>query len=68
MSYLSLKWRIQIVMCALCVGLVPVVVYWPDSLPVPMNQTTTGLLICGAFLISIIIGIVWHWHSLHTRD
>ena len=68
MTYLSLKWRIQIVMCVMCVTLVPIVIYWPDTLPLQMNQTTIGLLVCGAFLVSIVTGIAWHWHSIQTRD
>lgn len=68
MTCLSLRWRIQIVMCVISLGLLATVVHGADSLPVPMNETTIGLLVCGAFLISILIGMAWHWHSIHRQD
>nr|WP_295885192.1 hypothetical protein [uncultured Devosia sp.] len=68
MTFLSLRWRIQIVMGVVCLGLAVILVHGRDRLPMPINETAIGMLVGGAFLISILIGMVWHWHSIQTEE
>lgn len=63
MTFLNLKWRIQIVMMLMMFGLLALVVNAPEWLPFPLNEITLGLMVGLAFLVSIGIGIAWDWYS-----
>ena len=63
MTFLNLKWRIQIVMMLMMFGLLALVVNAPEWLPFPLNEITLGLMVGLAFLASIGIGIAWDWYS-----
>ena len=63
MTFLNLKWRIQIVMMLMMFGLLALVVNAPGWLPFPLNEITLGLMVGLAFLVSIGIGIAWDWYS-----
>lgn len=68
MTYLSLKWRIQIVMCGMCLVLAAILVHGRNSLPIPLNETTIGLMVGGAFLISVLLGIAWQQITVKAED